>query len=263
MPKRVLLAVNTKARRGRDARDQALAALRARGHTVTELKTDGAPGALSRAIVEHAGEADLLAVGGGDGTIISAVAGLRQTSSSFFGQDDFRVLPNLTLNVGLRWEYNAPTTDKYNHLATFDPTFPNSTPLPYLRISTPQTPNIYNASKKEFSPRIGFAYQLDGKRTYALEGSIFIAGAAVQWLRDGLKLIATAAETGTLAANSDPEDAVYMVPAFVGLGAPWWEADARAAISGLSFTSTRAHIVRAALEAPRSLVATDSAMRCS
>ncbi len=79
MPKRVLLAVNTKARRGRDARDQALAALRARGHTVTELKTDGAPGALSRAIVERAGEADLVAVGGGDGTIISAVAGLRQT----------------------------------------------------------------------------------------------------------------------------------------------------------------------------------------
>src|ERR1700726_4114365 len=70
------------------------------------------------------------------------------------------------------------------------------------------------------------AYQLDGKRTYALEGSIFIAGAAVQWLRDGLKLIATAAETGTLAANSDPEDAVYMVPAFVGLGAPWWDAEA-------------------------------------
>src|SRR5207253_6190998 len=56
------------------------------------------------------------------------------------------------------------------------------------------------------------AYQLEGKRTYALEGAIFIAGAAVQWLRDGLKLIATAAETGTIAATSDPNDAVYMVP---------------------------------------------------
>src|SRR5207302_869391 len=78
------------------------------------------------------------------------------------------------------------------------------------------------------------AYQLDGKRTYALEGAIFVAGAAVQWLRDGLRLIATAAETGTLAANSDPEDAVYMVPAFVGLGAPWWDAEARGALYGLS-----------------------------
>jgi YegS/Rv2252/BmrU family lipid kinase len=79
MPKRVLLAVNTRARRGRDARDRALAALRARGHSVTELETDGTPGSLSRAIVAHAGEADLVAVGGGDGTLISAVAGLRET----------------------------------------------------------------------------------------------------------------------------------------------------------------------------------------
>jgi YegS/Rv2252/BmrU family lipid kinase len=79
MPKRVLLAVNTRARRGRDARDRAAAALRARGHTVIELKTDGAPGALSQAIVDHAGEADLVAVGGGDGTIVSAIAGLRKT----------------------------------------------------------------------------------------------------------------------------------------------------------------------------------------
>jgi glycerol kinase len=93
------------------------------------------------------------------------------------------------------------------------------------------------------------AYQLDGKRTYALEGSIFIAGAAVQWLRDGLKLIATAAETGTLAANSDQEDAVYMVPAFVGLGAPWWDAEARGALYGLSRKSGPAEISRAALEA--------------
>ncbi len=79
MPKRVLLAVNTRARRGRDARDRAAAALRARGHTVIELNTDGAPGALSQAIIDHAGEADLVAVGGGDGTIVSAIAGLRKT----------------------------------------------------------------------------------------------------------------------------------------------------------------------------------------
>jgi len=93
------------------------------------------------------------------------------------------------------------------------------------------------------------AYQLEGKRTYALEGAIFIAGAAVQWLRDGLKLIATAAETGTIAATSDQTDAVYLVPAFVGLGAPWWDAEARAALYGLSRKSGPAEISRAALEA--------------
>jgi glycerol kinase len=93
------------------------------------------------------------------------------------------------------------------------------------------------------------AYQLNGKRTYALEGAIFVAGAAVQWLRDGLKLISTAAETGTLAANPDPNDAVYLVPAFVGLGAPWWDAEARGALYGLSRKSGPAEISRAALEA--------------
>src|SRR5437764_1888775 len=93
------------------------------------------------------------------------------------------------------------------------------------------------------------AYQLDGKRTYALEGSIFIAGAAVQWLRDGLKLVATAAETGTLAAAADAADAVYLVPAFVGLAAPWWDAEARGALYGLSRKSGPAEISRAALEA--------------
>src|SRR5437763_2685515 len=92
------------------------------------------------------------------------------------------------------------------------------------------------------------AYQLEGKRTYALEGAIFIAGAAVQWLRDGLKLIATAAETGTIAATSDQTDAVYLVPAFVGLGAPWWDAEARGALYGLSRKSGPAEISRAALE---------------
>jgi Carboxypeptidase regulatory-like domain/TonB dependent receptor-like, beta-barrel len=95
----------------------------------------------------------------------NTVAGLRQTSTNLFAQDDFRVLPNLTLNLGVRWEYNAPTTDKYDHLATFDPNYPNSTPLPYLRISTPQTPNIYNSSKREFAPRFGFAWTPFGSKT--------------------------------------------------------------------------------------------------
>ncbi len=92
------------------------------------------------------------------------------------------------------------------------------------------------------------AYQLDGKPTYALEGSIFVAGAAVQWLRDGLKIVKKAAETGKLAARSDPEQAVYLVPAFAGLGAPYWDAEARGAIYGLTRGTTGAEIVRATLE---------------
>jgi glycerol kinase len=92
------------------------------------------------------------------------------------------------------------------------------------------------------------AYQLEGKRTYALEGAIFIAGAAVQWLRDGLKMIATAGETAALAAAADPAEQVYLVPAFVGLGAPYWDADARGALYGLTRNTGRAEFARAALE---------------
>jgi glycerol kinase len=92
------------------------------------------------------------------------------------------------------------------------------------------------------------AYQLDGKRTYALEGAIFIAGAAVQWLRDGLRIIAGASESGALAVAADAGEQVYLVPAFVGLGAPWWDANARGAIFGLTRKSGPAEIARAALE---------------
>ena len=93
------------------------------------------------------------------------------------------------------------------------------------------------------------AWQLGGKRAYALEGSVFVAGSLVQWLRDSVKLIAKADETEALARSVEDNAGVYLVPALSGLGAPWWEAEARASISGLSFTATRAHIVRAALEA--------------
>jgi glycerol kinase len=92
------------------------------------------------------------------------------------------------------------------------------------------------------------AYQLDGKRTYALEGAIFVAGAAVQWLRDGLKIIAKSSDVGPLAARADPAEAVYLVPAFVGLGAPYWDAQARGAIFGLTRKSGAAEIAHAALE---------------
>ena len=93
------------------------------------------------------------------------------------------------------------------------------------------------------------AYRLGGEVSYALEGSIFIAGAAVQWLRDELKIIASAAETEALAKAADPGQAVYMVPAFTGLGAPYWDPHARGAIFGLTRASGPAELARAALEA--------------
>jgi glycerol kinase len=92
------------------------------------------------------------------------------------------------------------------------------------------------------------AYQLDGQRTYALEGSIFIAGAAVQWLRDGLKIIASAPESGTLAAAADAQQDVYLVPAFVGLGAPYWQPDVRGAMFGLTRATGPREVALAALE---------------
>lgn len=92
------------------------------------------------------------------------------------------------------------------------------------------------------------AYQFDGKPTYALEGSIFIAGAVVQWLRDGLKLIREASETQPLAERADKGHELYMVPAFTGLGAPYWDAEARGAIYGLTRNSGPAEFARAALE---------------
>jgi glycerol kinase len=92
------------------------------------------------------------------------------------------------------------------------------------------------------------AYQLDGKRTYALEGSIFVAGSSVQWLRDGLGIIAQASETGPLADQSDPTQSVYLVPAFVGLGAPYWNPRVRGGLFGLTRATGRAELAHAALE---------------
>lgn len=92
------------------------------------------------------------------------------------------------------------------------------------------------------------AYRLNGQVTYALEGSIFSAGTTIKWLRDTLQIIQTAAESEILAQQVPSTDGVYLVPAFTGLGAPYWKPDARAAIVGLTRNSSRAHIVRAALE---------------
>ena len=93
------------------------------------------------------------------------------------------------------------------------------------------------------------AYQLDGKPTYALEGSIFIAGAAVQWLRDGIKIVEDASQSGAMAQAADPAQDVYLVPAFTGLGAPYWDAECRGAIFGLTRSSGPNELARAALQA--------------
>src|SRR5699024_4699162 len=92
------------------------------------------------------------------------------------------------------------------------------------------------------------AWGIDGKVNYALEGSIFVAGSAIQWLRDGLKLIETAPESETFASKVDSTDGVYFVPAFVGLGTPYWDSDARGAAFGLTRGTTKEHFIRATLE---------------
>jgi glycerol kinase len=92
------------------------------------------------------------------------------------------------------------------------------------------------------------AYQINGKPVYALEGSIFVAGAVVQWLRDGLKMIRHASETKPLAESASDTEQVYFVPAFTGLGAPYWNADCRGAIFGLTRNTGPAEIAKAALE---------------
>jgi glycerol kinase len=92
------------------------------------------------------------------------------------------------------------------------------------------------------------AWKIDGQVQYALEGSVFIAGAVVQWLRDGLRLIQTSSEVEALALKVEDNGGVYMVPAFTGLGAPYWNQHARGTIVGITRGTTDAHIARAALE---------------
>ena len=92
------------------------------------------------------------------------------------------------------------------------------------------------------------AWGIDGKVNYALEGSVFVCGAAVQWLRDGLGLVSCASETEEIASSVPNSGGVYFVPAFVGLGAPYWDPYARGSVSGLTRGTTRAHLVRAVLD---------------
>ncbi|MBC9785702.1 glycerol kinase GlpK [Heliobacterium chlorum] len=111
---------------------------------------------------------------------------------------------------------------------------------------------LMNTGDKLFDSKNGLlttiAWGLDGKVEYALEGSIFIAGAAIQWLRDGLKILEAAPDSEYFAGKVKDTDGVYMVPAFAGLGAPYWDMRARGAIVGLTRGTTKAHIIRATLE---------------
>jgi glycerol kinase len=112
---------------------------------------------------------------------------------------------------------------------------------------------LMNTGEEAISSKTGLlttvAWRTAGKTEYALEGSVFIAGAAIQWLRDGLNIISNASETEALATSINDNHGVYFVPAFVGLGAPYWDPNARGAIVGLTRGATRAHMARAALEA--------------
>lgn len=105
-----------------------------------------------------------------------------------------------------------------------------------------------NAVRSHHGLLTTIAWGIDGKVEYALEGSIFVAGSAIQWLRDGLQMIKSAGETEELATQVESTDGVYVVPAFVGLGTPYWDSDARGAIFGLTRGTTQAHFVRATLE---------------
>jgi glycerol kinase len=111
---------------------------------------------------------------------------------------------------------------------------------------------LMNTGEERVESRSGLlstvALQRGGRRTYALEGSVFIGGAAIQWLRDGLGIIAEARDSAALAARVPASDGVYFVPALAGLGAPYWEPRARGAILGLTRGTTSAHIARATLE---------------
>lgn len=158
-----------------------------------------------------------------------------------FGVTDKRLLGAPIPVLGIAGDQQAATVGQ----ACFEPGMAKSTYGTgcFALLNTGDTPV---ASRNRLLTTI--AYQLNGRRTYALEGSIFIAGAAVQWLRDGLGLIRKAAESGDLAAQADPGQSVVLVPAFVGLGAPYWDAEARGALYGLTRGTTRKELALAALE---------------
>jgi glycerol kinase len=162
-------------------------------------------------------------------------------SSADFGDSEPELLGGSIMISGIAGDQQAATIGQ----ACFSPGMIKSTYGTgcFALLNTGATPVV---SKNKLLTTI--AYQLEGKRTYALEASIFVAGSAVQWLRDGLKIIKQAAETGPLADQSDSTQSVYLVPAFVGLGAPYWNPRVRGALFGLTRNTGPAELAHAALE---------------
>lgn len=162
-------------------------------------------------------------------------------SSGSFGFTERSILGRAVPIRGIAGDQQAATVGQ----ACFAPGMMKSTYGTgcFALLNTGQTPV---ASKNRLLTTI--AYQLDGRRTYALEGAIFIAGAAVQWLRDGLGIIQKAGDTARLADAADSSQEVYLVPAFVGLGAPYWNAEVRGALFGLTRNTGAKELARATLE---------------
>jgi glycerol kinase len=162
-------------------------------------------------------------------------------SSARFGDSDANLFGGSIAIAGIAGDQQAATIGQ----ACFEPGMIKSTYGTgcFALLNTGTTPV---ASKNKLLTTI--AYQLDGKRTYALEGSIFVAGSAVQWLRDGLGIIRQASETGPLADKSDSMQHVYLVPSFVGMGAPYWNPRVRGALFGLTRNTGPAELAHAALE---------------
>ncbi|MFB9355781.1 glycerol kinase GlpK [Sneathiella chinensis] len=162
-------------------------------------------------------------------------------SSADYGMIDPAVFGGTTRIGGVAGDQQAATVGQ----ACFQPGMMKSTYGTgcFALLNTGDTP--VRSSNKLLTT---LAYQLNGKPTYALEGSIFVAGSAVQWLRDGLGLIEHAAHSGELANDADPGQNVILVPAFVGLGAPYWDSECRGAIFGLTRASGPREFARAALE---------------
>ncbi len=162
-------------------------------------------------------------------------------SSARFGDSDESLFGGAIAISGIAGDQQAATIGQ----ACFEPGMIKSTYGTgcFALLNTGTTPVV---SKNKLLTTI--AYQLGGKRTYALEGSIFVAGSAVQWLRDGLGIIKQASETGPLADKSDSMQSVYLVPAFVGLGAPYWNPRVRGALFGLTRNTGPAELAHAALE---------------
>jgi len=162
-------------------------------------------------------------------------------SAGVFGESDASVLGRALPITGVAGDQQAAAIGQ----ACFDPGDMKSTlgTGAFLLLNT-------GAERVASANRLlaTIAYRLNGEITYALEGSILSAGSTIQWIRDGLGLIARAPEITALAEAADPASEVYLVPAFAGLGAPWWDPDARGAIIGLTRDSGRAEIAQAALE---------------